>query len=133
MASNKVRIFIKLTPDEKQEIYERMKDSGYKNLSAYMRKMALNGYIINLNRSRSKNLHNGVGGSAYNTCTLAKPRCPCGRGGYLSDNIGGLNKIRKKRDGYISRFAKAFIPTSLYGVIEHTSLRFDMVGAQNSR
>ena len=51
MASNKVRIFIKLTPDEKQEIYERMKDSGYKNLSAYMRKMALNGYIINLDLS----------------------------------------------------------------------------------
>ena len=54
MASNKVRIFIKLTPDEKQEIYERMKDSGYKNLSAYMRKMALNGYIINLDLSDVK-------------------------------------------------------------------------------
>ena len=54
MASNKVRIFIKLTPDEKQEIYERMKNSGYKNLSAYMRKMALNGYIINLDLSDVK-------------------------------------------------------------------------------
>ena len=31
-----------------------MKDSGYKNLSAYMRKMALNGYIINLDLSDVK-------------------------------------------------------------------------------
>ncbi|MBR0429070.1 MAG: plasmid mobilization relaxosome protein MobC [Lachnospiraceae bacterium] len=54
MASNKVRIFVKMTPEEKQKIRERMEDAGFKNLSAYVRKMLLNGYIIKLDLSDMK-------------------------------------------------------------------------------
>lgn len=54
MASNKVRIFVKMTPEEKQKIRKRMEDAGFKNLSAYVRKMLLNGYIIKLDLSDMK-------------------------------------------------------------------------------
>lgn len=54
MTSNKVRIFVKMTPEEKQKIRERMEDAGFKNLSAYVRKMLLNGYIIKLDLSDMK-------------------------------------------------------------------------------
>ena len=48
MASDKVRIFVKMTPEEKAKIRERMTEAGFRNLSAYVRKMLLNGYVINL-------------------------------------------------------------------------------------
>ena len=54
MASDKVRIFVKLTTVEKAKIYKRMEEAGMRNLSAYIRKMALNGYIINLDLSDVK-------------------------------------------------------------------------------
>ena len=54
MASDKVRIFVKMTPEEKAKIRERMSEAGFKNLSAYVRKMLLNGYVINLDLSDVK-------------------------------------------------------------------------------
>ena len=40
-----------LSPDEQAKIRERMADVGISNLSAYMRKMALNGYILHVDLS----------------------------------------------------------------------------------
>ena len=37
-----------LSPDEQAKIRERMADVGIRNLSAYMRKMALNGYVLHV-------------------------------------------------------------------------------------
>lgn len=54
MASDKKRIFVKLSPEERAKLYERMEEAGVRNLSAYVRKMALNGYIINLDLSDVK-------------------------------------------------------------------------------
>ena len=54
MASDKKRIFVKLSPDERAKLYERMDEAGVKNMSAYVRKMALNGYIIKLDLSELK-------------------------------------------------------------------------------
>lgn len=54
MASDKKRIFVKLSPEERAKLYERMEEAGVQNLSAYVRKMALNGYIINLDLSDVK-------------------------------------------------------------------------------
>lgn len=54
MASDKKRIFVKLSPEERSRLYERMEEAGISNLSAYVRKMALNGYIINLDLSDVK-------------------------------------------------------------------------------
>lgn len=54
MEDKKVRIFIKLTPSEKDRIKERMAEAGTSNMSAFVRKMALNGYIIVLDLSDVK-------------------------------------------------------------------------------
>ena len=47
-------ITIKISSADKRKIKERMKAAGVNNLSAYLRKMALNGYIINLDLSDVK-------------------------------------------------------------------------------
>ena len=56
MASDKKRIFVKLSPEERARLYERMEEAGMKNLSAYVRKMILNGYIIKLDLSDVKDV-----------------------------------------------------------------------------
>lgn len=38
-------IYVKFKPEEKI-LYDRMKEAGVQNMSAYIRKMALNGYVI---------------------------------------------------------------------------------------
>ena len=47
-------IYMKVSPEELQKIRERMESVGIQNLSSYMRKMALNGYVINLDMSDMK-------------------------------------------------------------------------------
>ena len=41
-------IYVKFKPEEVEMIHERMKEDGVQNMSAFIRKMALNGYLINL-------------------------------------------------------------------------------------
>ena len=47
-------IYIKVSPKELQTIRERMESVGIQNLSAYMLKMAMNGFIIQLDMSEMK-------------------------------------------------------------------------------
>ena len=47
-------IYIKVSPKELQAIRERMESVGIQNLSAYMLKMAMNGFIIQLDMSDMK-------------------------------------------------------------------------------
>lgn len=42
-------IFVRSTSAEKNAIQERMKLTGYTDMSSFMREMALKGYIINVN------------------------------------------------------------------------------------
>lgn len=39
-------IYVKFKPEEVEILHDRMKESGVQNMSAYIRKMALNGYVI---------------------------------------------------------------------------------------
>ena len=39
-------IYVKFKPEEVEMIHDRMKEAGVQNMSAYIRKMALNGYVI---------------------------------------------------------------------------------------
>lgn len=49
MKENRSEILIlRLTPKEKAHIRQRMADMGVRNMSAFIRKMALNGYCVNL-------------------------------------------------------------------------------------
>lgn len=52
MKENRSEILIlRLTPTEKAHIRQRMVDMGIRNMSAFIRKMALNGYCIHLDIS----------------------------------------------------------------------------------
>ena len=54
MKTQDARIEVRLTQDEKELIYERMKKIPTNNMSAFIRKMALNGYIVVLDLSDVK-------------------------------------------------------------------------------
>lgn len=54
MANKKKMIYIRVTEEEWNKIEKRIQDAGMKNWSAYFRKMALNGYILNLDLSDVK-------------------------------------------------------------------------------
>ena len=47
-------IYIKVSPKEIQAIRERMESVGIQNMSAYMLKMAMNGFIIQMDMSNMK-------------------------------------------------------------------------------
>lgn len=51
MADQDSRIHVRVTREEWKKIHKRMSDAGMKNLSAYVRKMALNGYLIKMDLS----------------------------------------------------------------------------------
>lgn len=38
--------YVKFKPEEVEILHDRMKEAGVQNMSAYIRKMALNGYVI---------------------------------------------------------------------------------------
>lgn len=49
-------IFVRSTLSEKNAIKERMKLSGYTDMSSYMRDMAIRGYVININTKELKDI-----------------------------------------------------------------------------
>ena len=49
-------IYVWVRPDEMEVIQGRMAEAGISNLSAYIRKMALNGYIIPLGKWAHKDV-----------------------------------------------------------------------------
>ena len=43
-----VHLNVMVSPEEQALIYERMAEAGIQNMGAYMRKMALNGYVLHV-------------------------------------------------------------------------------------
>ena len=43
-----VQLNVMVTPEERELIQQRMDEAGIRNMGAYMRKMALNGYVLNV-------------------------------------------------------------------------------------
>lgn len=56
MQNMNTRIYIRLTSAEVDQIRNRMELCGMRNLSAYIRKMALNGYIIQMEMTDVKEI-----------------------------------------------------------------------------
>ena len=54
MINYKDVIYVKIKPEDKEKSRERMKEAGVKNMSAYVRKMAIDGYVIRLDLSDVK-------------------------------------------------------------------------------
>ena len=51
-----VHLHVMVTPDELAAIHERMAEAGISNAGAYVRKMALNGYILHVDLAPVKEL-----------------------------------------------------------------------------
>lgn len=51
-----VPIYVWVRPEELEAIWERMAEAGIQNLSAYVRKMALNGYVLHVDLSDIRKL-----------------------------------------------------------------------------
>ena len=54
--SNRIRIYTKVTPAELARIKEKMAEVDVRNRSAYLRKMALDGYCVNMDFSDIREL-----------------------------------------------------------------------------
>ena len=51
-----VHLHVMVTPDELAAIHERMAETGISNAESYMRKMALNGYILHVDLASVREL-----------------------------------------------------------------------------
>lgn len=67
-----VRIKFYVTPEERQIIEEKMDQLGTNNLSAYLRKMALDGYVVNLDLPELRELTSLLRRSSNNLNQLTR-------------------------------------------------------------
>lgn len=56
MVRRNTRVFMKCTPEEVARMEQKMAELGIRNRSAYLRKMALDGYCVNLDFSDIREL-----------------------------------------------------------------------------
>ncbi len=56
MEKRNVQMIFRVTPSESERIREKMNEVGIHRIGAYLRKMALDGYCINLNLQEVKDL-----------------------------------------------------------------------------
>jgi L-rhamnose mutarotase len=68
--TDRVRVWIK--PGERKLIERRMKEAGIRNMSAYIRKMAIDGYVIRLDLSDVKEVSRLMGINSNNLNQYAK-------------------------------------------------------------
>ena len=79
-----------LSPDEQAKIRKRMADVGIRNLSAYMRKMALNGYVLHVDLAPVKEIVSLQRRCANNLNQIAVRVNTCG--GVYPEEIKTLQK-----------------------------------------
>lgn len=82
-----------VTSEEMGQIQERMKESGISNMGAYVRKMALNGYVINVDLSPVRELVSLQRRCANNLNQVA---IHANTYGIYPDDIDGLKKDYEK-------------------------------------
>ena len=68
----KIRIEMHLTEDERDLFFQRMSDAGMQNMQAYLRKMALTGYILRLDMSEVRETLRLVANATNNINQIAK-------------------------------------------------------------
>ena len=85
-------IYIKVSPEELLEIRKRMEMAGIRNLSAYLLKLGMNGYIFQIDMSDMKNVLRLVQISSNNINQYAKKANVTGNI-YLED----INEIKKNQ------------------------------------
>ena len=86
-------IYVKFKPEEVEILHNRMKEAGVQNMSAYIRKMALNGYIIEMDLSGVKEMIRLLRINANNLNQYARRANECGS--VYSEDIKNLQEQQK--------------------------------------
>ena len=79
-----IGLYFKVSPEEMALIKKKMEQAGTKNKRAYLRKMAVDGYIVNLDMGSVKELTKLLRSLAANTNQIAR-RCNETRSLYAED------------------------------------------------
>lgn len=72
MKERNQEIHVFLTPEEMHRIREKMKEAGIRNMSAYIRKMALDGYVVSIDMSDIHELTSLLRHSSNNLNQMAR-------------------------------------------------------------
>ena len=72
MSNRDFVIRLRVTPEELEQVKSRMEQAGIKNLSGYMRRLVLNGYVINVDMSDFKEILRLVSISSNNLNQYAR-------------------------------------------------------------
>ena len=85
-------IILRLTKTEKNRIYEKMFSMGIRSLSAYIRKMALDGYCLNLDLPQLRRMAYLLQNCSNNTCkTVCVSHQQLGNNQYPSGKVWTLH------------------------------------------
>lgn len=102
------RIFFRVTPEEKAMMVQKQELAGITNLSAYIRKIAIDGYVIQLNFPELKEMVSLLRYSSNNLNQLTKRVHETGRiyDADLEDIKQGQERIWEAADTIITKLAK---------------------------
>ena len=89
-------IILRLSKTEKNRIYEKMLSMGIRSLSAYIRKMALDGYCLNLDLPLLRRMSYLLQNCSNNLNQVAKRANECGKV-YAAD----MEDLRQRLDELI--------------------------------
>ena len=89
-------IILRLSKTEKNRIYEKMLSMGIRSLSAYIRKMALDGYCLNLDLPQLRQMSYLLQNCSNNLNQVAKRANECGKV-YAAD----MEDLRQRLDELI--------------------------------
>ena len=89
-------IILRLSKTEKNRIYEKMLSMGIRSLSAYIRKMALDGYCLNLDLPQLRRMSYLLQNCSNNLNRVAKRANECGKV-YAAD----MEDLRQRLDELI--------------------------------
>ena len=98
-----VPIYVWVRPDELEVIRERMAEAGIRNMSAYVRKMALNGYVLHVDLSPVRELVSLQRRCANNLNQVA---VHANTFGVYPEEIAGLQRDYEKLWGRVSDVLK---------------------------
>ena len=89
-------LILRITKTEKNRIYEKMYGMGIRSLSAYIRKMALDGYCLDLNLPQLRRMSYLLQNCSNNLNQVAKRANECGKV-YAAD----MEDLRQRLDELI--------------------------------
>ena len=89
-------IILRLSKTEKNRIYEKMLSMGIRSLSSYIRKMALDGYCLNLDLPQLRRMSYLLQNCSNNLNQVAKRANECGKV-YAAD----MEDLRQRLDELI--------------------------------